>query len=98
MSNKATCPGCDSHTSSIWNVLYGDDWEDKCPVCGLSVDAMREVIAVRRSSADKELREKYEAVVKRADTAENEARELRQVVDSIRQALGVVEVASRSGE
>ncbi len=90
MSNKATCPACGSRTSSLWALLYGDGagLDDSCPGCGLSVDAMREVLAARERGANKDLTEKYEALLIRVDVAEREARELRQVVADVRSALG----------
>lgn len=44
MGNRATCPGCDSHTSSVWAALRDGE---PCPYCGLSADAIVAVTAAR---------------------------------------------------
>ncbi len=86
MSNKATCPGCDAHLSSIW---MADEDGEPCPNCGLSHTAREEVRNARRRSADAELKEKYAEAVMRADRAEREARALRARLQRVKTALDV---------
>jgi DNA repair exonuclease SbcCD ATPase subunit len=49
---KATCPGCDSSTSSI-RIAFREG--HPCPVCGLPAHAAREIDAARARGADAKL-------------------------------------------
>ncbi|MGW0578322.1 hypothetical protein ACWD25_20655 [Streptomyces sp. NPDC002920] len=70
MSRKMECPGCGSYTSRVQEAF---DQEQPCPHCDLSADAAREVLTIRQSRADAELKAKYEQAIKDRDTALNEA-------------------------
>lgn len=89
MSEKATCPGCDSHTSAIYAVLHGTDpWgKQECPYCGLPRESMVAVIEARRRKADADLTERFAAAEIRAGRAEAELVKLRHRLDRIRQAV-----------
>lgn len=86
MSEKATCPGCNSHTSAIAAVLRGDG-EPKCPYCGLSASAMLEVIDARRRTNDEVLLERVTSATVKADRLESENIALRAALDRVRRAL-----------
>lgn len=85
MSHKATCPGCNSHTSAVWMVLQGD--EEACPYCGLSRAAMLEVLTAQERGANADLTERYTQATIRADRAESEVRELRRRLSAVEAAL-----------
>ncbi|MEO3856181.1 hypothetical protein [Acrocarpospora sp. B8E8] len=70
MSNKMTCPGCDSHSSSILTALLDDR---PCPYCGLSAEAMREIEEIRQSRADEALQARLQDAIKERDEAQREA-------------------------
>lgn len=80
MADKMTCPGCGSHTSTI---LSRFNEGQGCDVCGLSSAAMAEIITVQERRADAELKAKLEDALKRADKAEDQARRLRNHLDSL---------------
>ena len=69
MGQKMTCPGCDSHTSSV---LYAFENGKQCPNCGLSAAATLEIQTVRRAQADAQLKEKYEQAIKERDSAQQQ--------------------------
>lgn len=70
MSNKATCPGCGSHTSAVYDAMHGE--RAACDHCGLPGSVIYEVHEARKREADKELLAKYEAAIVRAGKAEAE--------------------------
>ena len=61
MADKMTCPGCGSHTSAI---LRAFDEGESCPTCGLSATAAVEIIAVRATRANAEVKAMFEKAVK----------------------------------
>jgi hypothetical protein len=60
MSEKLTCPGCNSHTSEIFRAISTDD---PCPYCGLSARAIIEIDRVRSARADTQLIERTEELI-----------------------------------
>jgi hypothetical protein len=74
MSEKMTCPGCGSHSSSV---LADYRAEKPCRNCGLSWDAATEILDVQERTANEELKAKLAEALKRADKAEDKARRLR---------------------
>lgn len=88
MADKMTCPGCDAHTSSVYDAY----WDEKpCPHCGLSYGAMAELDEKRRtvrvSRANDEVKAIAEDALKRAGRAESENQTLRRQVMAIRAVL-----------
>lgn len=79
-----TCPGCDSHTSTVL-ARYLDG--EPCPYCGLSATATQEIIAARQRGADADLTAKYTELVKRVDAAEGQARRHLRAITDIREIL-----------
>jgi DNA repair exonuclease SbcCD ATPase subunit len=71
MSEKMTCPGCDSHTSSVLNAFENGS---ACPVCGLSCEATEEILAVRDKKASNDLKTRVEELLKEKSKAEDESR------------------------
>ncbi len=69
MSEKATCPGCSSHTSGVLAAIERDE---PCPYCGLSASSIVEINAIRQSRADEQLRMALEGALLRAGRAEAE--------------------------
>lgn len=84
MSEKMTCPGCQSHTSDVLRA-YNDD--EPCPHCGLPKSATTQVLAARKKAADADLTARYEELALRVGRAEGETVKLRNVVDQIRNIL-----------
>jgi hypothetical protein len=84
MADKATCPGCDAHTSSVLRAMEEDS---PCPYCGLSAAAMVEIEAVRESRANDDLKEKYRLLMVEHDKlrarCERLADRLGQVMDAV---------------
>jgi len=95
MSNKATCPACGSHTSSIWMAI---EEGTECPNCGLSAEAMLQFEAARRRGADEELVENAAKAEQRAEAAEQEVRQLRRALREIRSLTDAGYGRSSSGE
>jgi hypothetical protein len=85
MSDKMTCPGCNSYTSSI---LLAFEDERPCPHCGLSAEATTELLAVREKVANDELKAKLTAALLRADKAE---RRVYRLEDALREIKGNLE-------
>lgn len=81
MSDKLTCVGCNACTSSVLQAVRRDD---PCPHCGLSAEAIVEVLMVRERGANAEVTAQYEAARIRADRAEERARRLGAQLDQIR--------------
>jgi hypothetical protein len=79
-----TCPGCGAHLSAV---LRAHQEGRPCPSCGLSASAASEILAVRRSQADEQMRATAEAAVLRAGKAESELRVLRYRLHCVEEAL-----------
>lgn len=86
MSNKWTCPGCQSNTSRIYDVFVGEF--ENCPNCGLSGDAMREIHAARQSHASEQIKSKFEELTLRAGRAEAELVSANRKLERIRAFFG----------
>lgn len=84
MADKMECPGCESYTSGI---LQAFEEGAPCPVCKLSHDAMKAVLAAQESHANTALTEKFTEAIKRADKLEKENRTLRYRLLEIERAL-----------
>lgn len=85
MSDRMTCPGCNTHTSSVLNAFENDR---PCPHCGLSVEATAELLEVREAVANAELKTKLTAALVRADKAEKRVYRLE---DALREIKGNLE-------
>jgi hypothetical protein len=85
MSNKMTCPGCNSHTSAVLSDYMAGD---PCRYCGLSASATEEILAVRRSVADEALKARLEEVLRKFDEADRRAAGLERKLSDIRRVLG----------
>lgn len=85
MSNKETCPGCATHSSSVWWAFHEEG--AACPICGLSADAAKEIMAVHQARGDQALKAKLAEALERADRAEAQARKLQEIVDEVRFAV-----------
>jgi hypothetical protein len=79
------CPGCGAYSSSVLIKARNDE---PCPFCGLSASAIYEILAVRRKTADKDLKEQLEIALTELDRAQAEAARLRSVIADVRDALG----------
>lgn len=84
MSNKMTCPACDSHTSSILNAF---EEARPCPNCGLSAEAALEILTVRQKRADEDLKARLETAIKERDEAQRELRWAKKRLTEIGEAL-----------
>lgn len=65
-----SCPGCDSHSSSILRAFQEDR---PCPYCGLSAEATREIEDIREARANEALKAQLETAIKERDEAQREA-------------------------
>jgi hypothetical protein len=79
-----TCPGCDAHTSTVLS-RFRD--ERPCPYCGLSYEAIAEVLTVRKRGANDELTARCEALVKESASKDLELRILRWRIREIENAF-----------
>ncbi len=84
MSEKLSCPGCDTYTSKRLQQLQDGE---PCGNCGLSAQATEEILVVRRVQGDMRLKEKLEAALIRAGKAEGERDKLARQVENIRWVL-----------
>lgn len=88
MSDKMTCPGCDSHTSGV---LRAFGTGEPCPYCGLSHATMSELDekhrTVRASRANGEVKAIAEAALLRAGRAEATVERLQRQLAGVRAAL-----------
>lgn len=84
MSEKATCPGCNAYTSSVFRAF---EEGHPCPSCGLSADAAEAVEKARERKATADLAERLLAAERRAEKAEREARALRAIVAEVQVAV-----------
>lgn len=89
MSDKMSCPGCNSYTSSVLTAFKDDR---PCPHCGLSAEATVELLAVREKVANDELKTKLTAALVRADKAERRVYRLEDAVREIRGNLEGLDV------
>jgi hypothetical protein len=80
-----TCPGCGGHSSSVLMAYYD---EKPCPFCGLSNEAMSEILSIQRSRADEKLKAQLAEEIKRRSAAEQKAALLQRQIDEIRHVLG----------
>ena len=87
MSNKVTCPGCESYTSAVFQAVHEGE---PCPYCGLPASTIAEVNAVREARGDEQLREKLAEALTRAGRAEAEVARLRDMARSVRAAIDAV--------
>lgn len=89
MSDKMTCPGCDSHTSSVLQA-FGND--EPCPHCGLSYGTAAELAekhrTVRLSRANDAVKQIAEEALQRAGQAEAKVEKLERQLDAVYAALG----------
>ncbi len=83
MSNKHTCPACQSHLSSIYDVLTEGAHPDACPHCGLPGETLREIHRVREGHANAAVKAEFEALAIRAGRAEAEAAKFKAKLDRI---------------
>lgn len=74
MSRKLTCPGCNSHTSSVQAAVDNDQ---PCPYCGLPATTIVAVLGARQHTTDSELLARFEQAEVRAGRAEAEVLRLR---------------------
>lgn len=79
-----TCAGCDSTSSTV---LAGFRNDGKCPFCGLSLAAASEIEAIRKSWADRALRDRLEELIKAVEAAERRARIAEHRLAAVKTAL-----------
>jgi hypothetical protein len=84
VSEKMTCPACDSHTSSVL-AAYREG--GPCPVCGLSAAAGAEILRIQDVRADEALKAELAEALKRADRAESERDKLARKLDRVSKAV-----------
>lgn len=96
MSEKATCPGCNSHTSALMAVLRGE--EDQCPYCGLSAAAMIEVIAVQDSRASEQMNARISEAIVARDRAEQRAAKAEATLQRLRRLFDEVSESVPRGQ
>lgn len=84
MADKATCPACDSETSTIYRAFNEGE---ACPYCGLPADAANAVLAARERGASEQLVERAALAEQRAAKAEQEIGRLRGRLDRINRIL-----------
>lgn len=84
MSEKMTCPGCGTNTSSVrWAYIQ----DDPCPECGLSALASELLAVVRSRRADDALTAQLTEALKRIDKLERENESMSSKLDNIKYAL-----------
>lgn len=88
VSDKATCPACETTTSSVLSAFRRGD---PCPCCGLSAEAAGELVAARRRGADADLVRRAAQAEQRAETAEAEMYRLRRLLRQVGELAGEVE-------
>lgn len=84
MSFKQTCPGCNSHSSTVAQAFADGE---PCPMCGLSAGAANEIMAVQQARADDAVKAEFAELRLRVDRAERDRDRLGSVLTSIREAL-----------
>lgn len=85
MGRKMTCPGCNSHTSSV---LAAFEEGRPCPQCGLSAEAALEIETIRQRRADEDLKARLEQAIKERDEAQRELRWAKHRLDRLSEVLG----------
>lgn len=84
MSEKMTCPVCNSRTSSVLNaVSHGDP----CPVCGTPADTVLQVEQLRELRADGALKARVEELLIELGKVTAERDRLAQMVEAVRYAM-----------
>jgi len=81
---KATCPGCNAHTSDVAGAFAA---EEPCPNCGLSAASANEVLDARLRGANAEIQKRYEEAEVRAGRLQTEVEALRWQILQIRDVL-----------
>jgi hypothetical protein len=84
MSNKETCPACESMTSNIASAFRRGE---PCPYCGLPADSAAAVIAAQERGADALLVRQAAEAERRAGVAEAEVDRLRGLLCRVRDVL-----------
>ena len=87
MSDKMTCPGCDSRTSSV---LRAFEEGHPCPSCGLSADAAGEILRIQRARADEGLKRELAEAVKARAVAERKARSAEYKLGELRRQVAEI--------
>jgi hypothetical protein len=85
MGQKMTCPGCDSHTSTVLAAVQEDQ---PCPYCGLSAQAIVEVNGLRERRDDDALSAQLSEALLRADRAERRALDAEDSLAQVRRIVG----------
>lgn len=88
MSEKMTCPVCDSRTSAV---LSGVREGSGCPYCGASASLIQQVDDLRNRNVESALVEQLVDLGSRAEKAEAEAARLRGILASLRHELDRVD-------
>lgn len=89
MSEKMTCPACDSHLSSILRAFTeGRD----CPSCGLPASVAWDLHRYRNRKADEELARQLGELGKEVGNLRRENRALRRALMNVRDVMMDVEV------
>lgn len=84
MSDKTTCPGCNSRTSAIRQAVQDGE---PCPYCGLPADVIWQVEGVRARQADETLKAEVERLLIENGKLTAERDRLARQVEQIRWAL-----------
>ena len=84
MSEKMTCPGCNSHTSGV---LFAVREGRRCPYCGLSPAAILEVNAIQLSKADQDLKDRAEKAIVAEAKLESELAWCKSQLNKIRSVM-----------
>lgn len=84
VTDKATCPACDSCTSGIARAFRDGE---SCPHCDLPADAAAAVLAAQERGASEDLVTRAAKAEQRAAAAEAEAGRLRGVLRRARRVL-----------
>lgn len=80
MSEKMTCPGCDSHTSSVFTAYCNGE---SCPYCDLPHEAFKMINDARKNSVSKQIIVEYTESKRKAVELEKENRLLKAKLSSI---------------
>ena len=84
MSEKMTCPVCNSHSSSVLRAVVEGD---PCPNCGTPADVILEVEQLREQRADAALKARVEALTIELGKVTVERDRLARIVENVRFAL-----------
>jgi hypothetical protein len=84
VSDKMTCPICDSYTSSVhWAVSQGEP----CPYCGTSAALIEQINELRDRRGDEQLKTELQEALVRLATMTRTCQELRITLDRVREAV-----------